>query len=252
MIGSSVLKTLRLSLKHRGFFGTVRVVPGYIRYRVSVFFYYRWHYREIEKDGFDQMYGTETSKIVEGAHIDALGKQGEPIYRCETAPAHRTREYLKALPITNHEDYTFIDVGSGKGRVLLVASELPFKKIVGVDISSECVAIARQNVEIYKDGVHKDRFELHCMDAEDYELPPEDTVLYVFNPFGLAVMERFVANLGQSLQDHPRKLWFFYVFPHHRNVLEEASFLKEIPICVSRACLFSSVIGERPKNNLPI
>ncbi len=270
MIGSSVLKALVLSLKHRGLFRTVHAIPSYIRYRISVYFYYRRLFRVIEQDGFDKTHGTETSQIIEGFHMDAVGKKGEPITRCETLLAKWTREILQALPIKNHEDYIFIDVGSGKGRVMLVASELPFKKIVGVDISSECVATTRKNIEIYKDGVHKDRFELHCMDVEDYELPPEDTILYAYNPFGRDVMKRFVTKLETSLRDHPRKLLFLYVFPCQREILTEASFLKEIPICGTRACLFSSVIDEperqsvptrsndtpadqrRPKNSLPI
>ena len=56
-------------------------------------------------------------------------------YRAAIEPA-RFRKVLASLQIAFH-DYTFIDFGSGKGRALLLASEFPFKRIIGLEFSPE-------------------------------------------------------------------------------------------------------------------
>src|SRR5690242_3123851 len=46
--------------------------------------------------------------------------------------------------------FSFIDVGAGKGRALLLASELPFRKIIGVELSKELARIAAHNIHKWK------------------------------------------------------------------------------------------------------
>src|SRR5688572_21174130 len=64
------------------------------------------------------------------------------------------RAVLARLPV--REQYAFVDLGCGKGRPLAVASEFPFRRIVGIEIAPELAAVARSNAAILASR-HPDR-----------------------------------------------------------------------------------------------
>lgn len=119
--------------------------------------------------------------------------------------------------------YTFIDFGSGKGRVLLLASEYPYKKIIGVEFAEELHQIALKNIRNYRSRSQRCRdVESIHMDAAEYEIPPHTPlVLHFFNPFGPPVMSRVVANLQSSIDEHPRQVFMIYHSPRHTHLLEQ-------------------------------
>ena len=69
---------------------------------------------------------------------------------------------------------------------MLVASEFPFAKIVGVEISRELSGIAEQNVMRHRSISQRcTTFSLHCADSTDYTFESEPLVLFLFNfPLG--------------------------------------------------------------------
>src|SRR5277367_2003445 len=92
------------------------------------------------------------------------------------------REMMASLPIA-FDQFTFVDIGSGKGRTLLMASEYPFKRIVGVELLPELNQIALENLAHYKSESRKCFvLEAVCGDAADLPFPVEPLVLYLFNP----------------------------------------------------------------------
>jgi len=51
------------------------------------------------------------------------------------------RRVFRNLPLIDPSAYSFIDHGSGKGRVLFIFAEArPFRKIIGVDLRASCIA----------------------------------------------------------------------------------------------------------------
>src|SRR5207247_9496640 len=109
------------------------------------------------------------------------------------------------------ERYVFVDMGSGKGAVLLYASEFPFKRIIGVEFSARLHGIAEQNIATYRRKTMKCRdIQSVCIDAAVYAIPPEQAVFFLFNPFKGKVMEGFVDNVGRSLSRHPRDIVVIY------------------------------------------
>jgi SAM-dependent methyltransferase len=116
------------------------------------------------------------------------------------------RAGLRALPI-RYEDYTFIDFGCGKGRVLLLASEFPFRKIIGLEFAPPFIEIARRNLRTYRSSGQKcSNIEVIAGDATEYELPPERQVLYFYNPFAPSIVDLVVQRIEDSLQRSPRDL----------------------------------------------
>jgi SAM-dependent methyltransferase len=120
------------------------------------------------------------------------------------------RAFLQGLAL-DYEKYTFVDFGCGKGRVLLVASEFPFRKIVGVEFAVPLAEVAKSNLVSYRSKTKKCRdISVLAMDAVDYELPPEAEVLYFYSPFPPAVMEQVFQNIERSLQNSPRELFVLF------------------------------------------
>ena len=98
-------------------------------------------------------------------------------------------------------DFTFLDLGSGKGRTLLMASDYPFRRIVGVELLPALHQIAQENLRLYKNDAQKCfALEAICGDANEFPFPDEPLVIYMFNPLPESGMRRVCANLEQSLR----------------------------------------------------
>ena len=119
------------------------------------------------------------------------------------------REMLGSLPI-DFSEFTFVDVGSGKGRTLLMASEYPFRRIVGVEVLPELDRAAQENIRSFKSPAQCCmQIESVCADAREFVLPEEPLVLYLFNPLAEAALRGMIGRLKQS----PRPLWVVYHNP---------------------------------------
>lgn len=134
---------------------------------------------------------------------------------------------LRNLPIGDVSGYTFIDMGSGKGRMLLLAAELPFRRIVGVEFASDLNALAQKNVKTYRNS-NQACFEIEPlnMDATLFEFPPEPSIIYFFYPFERFVMEPVIRNLNRSLAEHPRDVILVYFNPVLSDIVEAANNLR--------------------------
>jgi SAM-dependent methyltransferase len=132
---------------------------------------------------------------------------------------------LRDLPIggpwgTDYSQYTFVDVGSGKGRMLFVAAEYPFRRVIGVEFAMGLHEQALENIERYRHSRQRcGEIESICGDAAEFEFPEEDMVVYLFNPFGPEVMGRMLVNLERSLERHPRRVTVVMLWPEHADMV---------------------------------
>jgi SAM-dependent methyltransferase len=119
----------------------------------------------------------------------------------------------------DYSQFTFVDVGSGKGRTLLMASDYPFRRILGVELLPNLHRIAQENIEKYR-NVTQRCFNLQsiCGDAREFDFPSEPLVLYLFNPFPEHVLTEVMQNLASSLRQNPRPVYVVYLNP----LLEQA------------------------------
>ena len=135
---------------------------------------------------------------------------------------------MDALPIQLGL-FTFVDLGSGKGRTLLMASEYPFRRILGVEILPELHEIARENLSRYKSESQKCfALEAICGDAADFPFPAEPLVLYLFNPLPEPGLRTVIDRLDQSLRGHPREVYVLYHNPLLERVLSASALLAKI------------------------
>ena len=131
------------------------------------------------------------------------------------------RTIIESLPIAM-EGFTFIDLGSGKGRTLLMASNYPFQRIIGLELLAELNAIAVENIVRYKSDTQRCfAIESRAGDARDFGLPAEPTVLYLFNPFPEHILREVLATLHRSVLTSPRPVYVIYHNLAHEAVFDE-------------------------------
>jgi SAM-dependent methyltransferase len=126
------------------------------------------------------------------------------------------REMMAALPI-QFEQFSLVDLGSGKGRTLLLASEYPFQRIVGVEILPELHRAAEENIRAYRQSTGRGgQIDAILADACKYDFPETPLVVYLFNPLPEAGLRRVIGRMEESLRKAPRSIWIVY----HNPVLE--------------------------------
>ena len=112
-----------------------------------------------------------------------------------------------------------IDVGSGKGRVMVAAAHYGFKNIIGVDFAKELCAAAERNINKIKTQFPDTTFNIYCKDILNYAIKADDKVFFLFNPFNKEIMEKFLEKIDQSVKEHKRIIYFIYANPQEKEIL---------------------------------
>jgi PAS domain-containing protein len=173
----------------------------------------RQRYGDME---YDWEHRVNTTSGTVGWRARLLGLFHSPYQPTEPA---LFREMMASLPI-EFDRFTFVDLGSGKGRTLLMASEYPFRRIVGVELIAELHRAAEENIREYRSPTQRcAQIETVCTDACEFVFPDTPLVLYLFNPLPKAGLQRVLRSLEQSLEQSPRPVWIVYHNPAMESVL---------------------------------
>ncbi len=176
--------------------------------------------RRLDRE-FDSKFGVNTKAYISLDKLEIASgnaKYGNP-YQPVRPPEFD--EVINCIRI-RHEEFFFIDFGSGMGRALLLASELPFKRIVGIEFSQQLHQTAVENIYKYKSGSQKCRdIELICMEATQYPIPKEKAVFFFYNPFKGEVMAKVLDNIQKSLEENPREVFILYYDPLWLELVEQ-------------------------------
>jgi SAM-dependent methyltransferase len=178
---------------------------------------------------YDWDHRVNTTSAAVGWRDRLLGVFHSPYQPTESVLFHEMIAALREHVHLDLSEFVFVDLGSGKGRTLLMASDYPFRRIVGVELLPALHQIAKENLSGYRSESQKCfAIEAVCGDATEFAFPCEATVLYLFNPFPEAGMRRVIGNLETSLQAHPRAVYVLYHNPLLERVLSESAVLKKI------------------------
>ncbi len=138
------------------------------------------------------------------------------------------QEMLNCLRI-DYSQFTFIDIGSGKGRPLLMASEYPFRRIVGVELLPELNAIAEDNIGKFpKERMQCQAIEALRGDATAFPFPPEPLVVFMFHPLPESGFRKVIDNLRHSAEENPRPIWLIYANPLFEEIVLKAAAFKKV------------------------
>jgi len=203
------------------------------------------------RDEFDLQHGVETSIRVHPTDLRIDSPNWISAVPYIPTPDGLLNQVFTGLEI-KFEEFTFVDFGSGKGRVLLMASDFPFRKIVGVEFSPELHQIACRNIKSYKSTTRKCReITSVCMDFTEFELPAGPVVGFLYNPASKAVTSVLAGNMMRALGERPRELWIVYVTPH--DIFDGERSLRKVssgmysghPYCVYTNSAVAGIAGPR-------
>ena len=175
---------------------------------------------------FDEQNGVRTSGLVAGRHLKSGHKSDREITAYYgVAPSvflALLRRWQRSRPAAPIEETNFIDIGAGMGRALLLAAGMPFRQVIGVELHPTLVRIARANLAVWRkaDRVQTSTRLVHG-DALDLRFPPGPTLLFLFNPFGPAVMRRLLAQIAKQYAPCPGQLDLLYINNEQESVLEQ-------------------------------
>ena len=147
-------------------------------------------------------------------------------------------------------DSVFVDLGCGKGKVLLMASEYGFKRIVGVEFSHELCQDAKKNLFIYRKKVGVDmNVSIIESDVVDYEIEDDENVFFMFNPFDEVVMSKVLSNINMSLEKKPREIWLIYYNPLCGDIIEKQGNFVKVGDCISGGMEFIVYLSNYNRSN---
>ncbi len=167
---------------------------------------------------FDRRRGLDTAGIGEAIIVGDWGYY-------QPSPPRRFEDLIRAIDV-DPSGFTFFDMGCGKGRTLVLAAELGFDRVVGVEYDDGLADVARRNTA----GIHPAHgpVEVTVLDAGEYEFPDEPSVVYFYNPFFGETMKRVLENLRRSLTVSPRPVFVVYYTPDERHLFDSAGFLHPV------------------------
>jgi precorrin-6B methylase 2 len=139
-------------------------------------------------------------------------------------------------------DDVFVDLGCGKGLVVLYAARRGCRKAIGIELSPELAETARENARCADAATPVEIVE---GDAATCDLS-EGTVFYMFNPFGAATMQLMLRNLELSLLSNPRTIRIVYMCTPHDSLIDALDWL-EADDTVKRTHLFKIWRSRNPR-----
>ncbi|WP_321961426.1 class I SAM-dependent methyltransferase [Paraburkholderia sp. J7] len=152
----------------------------------------------LRRHPIDLQYGTDTSGLVDSNALqrDArLAGQLRPYMGSQPSIIRRALDTLGEIG-----GYTFVDIGCGKGRPMIVASEYPFALALGYDISADLVRTANANAVVMARRFPQ-RPPIRALHANvaDLNVPSGKVVVFLFNPFGPELMASLLEKLEAGL-----------------------------------------------------
>jgi SAM-dependent methyltransferase len=174
--------------------------------------------------GFDRVHGVTTQALLLLGQLEpASGDAYAHATHYEPVPLEAFEELLAFVPEPLVCAASFVDVGCGMGRALLLASEHPFKQVVGIELSPALHAIARENLATARGLAVRCRdVRIHRGDARRFRYPKGDLVVFLFNPFDHEALRAVLDRVVGSRRSGDRVTLLYHV-PIHRDVVAEFS-----------------------------
>lgn len=190
------LQGIAVKIKDRGILDSTAYAGRQVRYSMCIAIARRW----------DRKHGVETNGQIELDKLDIAGPNkamGAPAV--STSP--KTFRYLSRYFPKLRTNVVYVDIGAGKGRTLLLASLLGFRRVIGVEFASELCDRAKENIASFRPlSGGRDICSVIQADATKYRLPLADSVLYFGNPFALELWPAMIENIVRCLRESPRNI----------------------------------------------
>ncbi|MBX3563790.1 MAG: class I SAM-dependent methyltransferase [Sphingomonas sp.] len=178
--------------------------------------------RQRADQAFDRRWGTDTSG---GIAVRELGFPEALVDECrryDPSDEAMLRDPVAMLDI-DPAQFDFVDYGAGKGRMVMLAAEMGFRTVTGVELSERLCETARKNFERFASrnpGLpHARLFE---GDAASFVPDGPAILAYLYNPFGANVMTAVRTRLEEALRAGTRQVVVIYANAEHGSLFAEA------------------------------
>ena len=169
---------------------------------------------------FDLKYGTNTFSKIKLSRLTIESQNRDRGSQYQATRIIPLKKLLKVIKSSVPSDSVFVDIGCGKGRALLIAAEIGFKKLRGVEFSKQLAENARINCRNYSKKTNtRAVFSIIIIDAVEYKFGRDENVFFMYHPFDEIVMGKVINNICGSIQKNPRKIWIIYHNPIHSDIL---------------------------------
>src|SRR5215472_10691865 len=159
---------------------------------------------------FDALHGVDTCVGAAAEKLEITSVNREKGIAYDTCPWSTLRRSMR-LASLQAEGFTFVDIGCGKGKVLLSAMVLPFKHIVGVEYSVHLSQVANENIASVRLLARRcASVQIICADATQYQIADEPTIFFFANPFTWEIMEIVIGNIVKSYLDVCRPIYLLF------------------------------------------
>lgn len=182
------------------------------------------------KDGyirhpFDLEFGVRTSGLVAGRHLKSGHRhdQHATAYYAVAPSVFQSIlvRWRRSRPVAPIDEFTFVDLGAGMGRAVLLAAAFPFRAVIGVELHPTLARIGRKNMALWRAGGRAQApMRMVCCDAAEFEPPAGPCVAFLFNPFGAPVLRGVLAAWSRSFAGREEQLDILYVNNEQDHVLE--------------------------------
>ena len=199
--------------------GRRRLTDSLIAKRALQAWYGAWNGTRIMGEFFEDQWFDRTRRVRTSGNASLLAsgiaaeEHRDSEWYMPARPRH-IRQALRAMPVRDVSGFTYIDLGCGKGRSLFVAAEFGFRRIVGVELSPVLHRQAGVNVRSFRRGARGCApIEAVHQNAADFRFPEGNLVLYMFNPFGAATMQRVLDSLDAARRRGPCHVIVILLWP---------------------------------------
>jgi len=213
--------------------------------RIRTFF--EWQLKKSRETIFDLIYGVDTFRWA----LDPV-RNTSTRFVYDAAPWSTLRRIFRHLSL-DFSRFTFVDMGCGKGRMVLAASAFPFVSVVGVEFSPPLCRIAESNlVKCRRLRCRAQSTRIIECDATKFAIPCTPCVFFFYNPFSFELLETVIQHITDSYRQCPRDLLLILVgmstvLPQVTSIpAMKVLYSSSIPVGMStnRSLYVFSVIGD--------
>jgi SAM-dependent methyltransferase len=159
---------------------------------------------------FDAIHGVDTRVGVPADKLQIISGNRDKGIDYDTCPWSTLRQSMR-LAALHAEGFTFVDMGCGKGKVLLSAMAMPFTRVVGIEYSAYLCRVAEKNIaSVRLLRRNCSSVDIVCLDAVQYPIPNEPIILFFQNPFNYEIMEVVLDNILTSYVNTPRPIYLLF------------------------------------------
>jgi SAM-dependent methyltransferase len=174
-----------------------------------------WYYHQAEYLAFTRRHSLDFGGFV--AREDLGARSAESLSNSHNYSPYSSfflKRLLREALNTGTPFKNFVDVGCGKGLPCILAKKyFGFPDVYGIDFSEPLIDVAKRNLA----KVRYDNVRFLVADATSWKIPEGNSLIFLFNPFGGTILERFLELNLEHFARHPSLI--AYGFDEHRSTI---------------------------------